>query len=52
MPRLRTILGWALVIILVIAFVQNPAGFAHVVSGTAGLLKQAGNSVATFFNSL
>ena len=50
--NVKKILGWAAVIFLVWYLVTNPTGAAQAVQGLLGLLKSAGNSLATFFNSL
>jgi hypothetical protein len=52
MPSLRTLLGWGLVIVLVLSFIANPTAWAHGVDGLLALLKHAGSSLATFFQSL
>jgi len=48
----KKILGWATVIFLVWYLVTNPTGAANAVQGLLGILKSAGTSLATFFNSL
>jgi hypothetical protein len=52
MPSLRTIVSWAILIILVWSFIQAPQAWAHGVTAVLGLLKQGGASLATFFQSL
>lgn len=52
MPSLRTIISWAIVIALVWSFIQAPQAWAHGVTALLGLLKQGGQSLATFFASL
>jgi hypothetical protein len=52
MPSLRTIIGWAILIVLVWSFIQAPQAWAHGVTSALGLLKQGGASLATFFSSL
>lgn len=46
------ILGWAVVIFVAFYLFTDPAGAAGAVHGLLGGLKGAGNSLATFVNSL
>jgi hypothetical protein len=48
----KKILGWAAVLFIVWYLITNPTGAANAVEGLLGLLRSAGNSLATFFNSL
>jgi hypothetical protein len=49
---LRKIITWAIVIFLVFYLLTQPQGAANVINGLLNLLKDAGNSLATFVNSL
>jgi hypothetical protein len=49
---LRKIITWAIVIFLVFYLLTQPQGAANVINGILNLLKDAGNSLATFVNSL
>ena len=49
---LRKIITWAIVIFLVFYLLTQPSGAANVINGLLNLLKDAGNSLATFVNSL
>jgi hypothetical protein len=49
---LRKIITWAIVIFLVFYLLTQPQGAANVIDGILNLLKDAGNSLATFVNSL
>jgi hypothetical protein len=49
---LRKIITWAIVIFLVFYLLTQPQGAANVINGILNLLKEAGNSLATFVNSL
>jgi hypothetical protein len=49
---LRKIITWAIVIFIVFYLLTQPSGAAHVISNLLNLLKSAGNSLATFVNSL
>jgi hypothetical protein len=49
---LRKIITWAIVIFIVFYLLTQPQGAANVITGLLNLLKQAGNSLATFVNSL
>jgi len=48
----RKIFGWAALIFVVWYVVTNPTGAADAAHGLLGMLKSAGTSLATFFNSL
>lgn len=50
--NMKKVLGWAAVIFIVFYLVTDPTGAAHAVTNLLGLLKTAGSSLATFFNSL
>lgn len=49
---LKKIITWAIVIFLVFYLLTQPQGAANVINGILNLLKAAGNSLATFVNSL
>jgi hypothetical protein len=49
---LRKVITWAIVIFIVFYLLTQPSGAAHVISNLLNLLKSAGNSLATFVNSL
>ena len=49
---LRKIITWAIVIFLVFYLLTQPQGAANVINSILNLLKDAGNSLATFVNSL
>ena len=49
---LKKIITWAIVIFLVFYLLTQPQGAANVINGLLNLLKDAGNSLATFVNSL
>ena len=48
----KKIAGWVVVIFLAWYLITNPTGAAHAMTNLMHLLKQVGNSIATFFNSL
>ena len=48
----KKIAGWAVIIFLAWYLLTNPTGAAHAMTNLMHLLKQVGNSIATFFNSL
>jgi hypothetical protein len=48
----KKIAGWAVVIFLAWYLITNPTGAAHAMTSLMHFLKQVGNSIATFFNSL
>ena len=50
--NLKQILGWAAVAFLAFYLLTQPAAAGHVVHGIIDSLRAAGNSVATFFNSI
>ncbi len=49
---LKKIITWAIVIFLAFYLITQPAGAANAVDGLLNLLRDAGNSLATFVNSL
>jgi hypothetical protein len=49
---LKKILGWAAVAFVIFYLITDPTGAAHAVSSITALLKTAGSSLETFFNSL
>ncbi len=49
---LRKIITWAIVIFIAFYLLTQPTGAAHVIHDLLNLLKNAGNSLATFVNSL
>lgn len=49
---LRKILTWAIVIFVAFFLLTQPHGGANIIRGLLTLLKDAGNSLATFVNSL
>ena len=49
---LKKILTWAIVIFIVFYLATQPVGAANAVHNLFDGLKHAGNSLATFFNSL
>lgn len=49
---LRKIITWAIVIFLAFYFLTQPDGAAGVINGLLDLLKNAGNSLATWAQSL
>ena len=48
----KKVLGWAVVLFVVFYLFTDPQGAAHLMTGLLDLLKKAGTSLATFFNSL
>lgn len=50
--NVKKIATWAIVIFLAFYLVTNPTGAAHAITNLLNLLRNAGNSLATFFNSL
>jgi hypothetical protein len=50
--NVKKIVTWAIVIFLAFYLVTNPTGAAHAMTNLLNLLRNAGNSLATFFNSL
>ena len=50
--NVKKVVTWAIVIFLVWYLVTDPTGAAHAMQNLFGLLRSAGNSLATFFNSL
>jgi hypothetical protein len=50
--KIKTILGWAVVIFIVYYLATQPVGAAHSVHSIFDGLRSAGNSLATFVNSL
>jgi hypothetical protein len=49
---LKKIITWAIVIFLVFYLLTQPQGAANVINNLLHLLRNAGNSLATFVNSL
>jgi hypothetical protein len=49
---LKKIITWAIVIFLAFYLLTQPTGAANVINNLLGFLKDAGNSLATFVNSL
>jgi hypothetical protein len=49
---LKKILGWAAVIFIIFYLITDPTGAAALVGKILALLRTAGASLATFFNSL
>ncbi len=49
---LKKIITWAIVIFLAFYLLTQPSGAAHVINNLLTFLKDAGNSLATFVNSL
>jgi hypothetical protein len=49
---LKKIITWAIVIFIVFYLLTQPQGAANVIHGIIDLLRDAGNSLATFVNSL
>ena len=50
--KLKPIVTWAIVIFIGFYLVTQPAAAGHTVHNILSGLKSAGNSLATFFNSL
>lgn len=50
--KLKQILGWAFLVFLAYYLLTQPAAAGHTAHSLLGDLKSAGNSVATFFNSV
>ncbi len=50
--QVKKIAGWAVVIFLAYFLLTKPNGAASDVQHGLGLLKDAGNSLATFFNNI
>jgi hypothetical protein len=50
--KLKPIITWAIVIFIAFYLVTQPAAAGHAVHNLLNGLKSAGNSIATFFNSL
>jgi hypothetical protein len=48
----KKVLGWTAALFIAFYLVTNPRGAAQAVTSLVDALKQAGNSLATFFNSL
>jgi hypothetical protein len=48
----KKIVGWVVVIFLVYYLLTRPTGAANAMQNLFGLLKDAGSSLATFFNNL
>jgi hypothetical protein len=49
---LKKIITWAIVIFLAFYLLTQPTGAANVITNLLNFLKDAGNSLATFVNSL
>jgi len=49
---LKKIITWAIVIFIVFYLLTQPQGAANVINNLLHLLRNAGNSLATFVNSL
>lgn len=49
---LKKIITWAIVIFIVFYLLTQPQGAANVITNLLNFLKDAGNSLATFVNSL
>ena len=49
---LKKIITWAIVIFLAFYLITQPTGAANVIHGLLNFLREAGNSLATFVNSL
>jgi hypothetical protein len=49
---LKKIITWAIVIFLVFYLLTQPTGAANLINNLLHFLKDAGNSLATFVNSL
>jgi hypothetical protein len=49
---MRKIITWAIVIFIAFYLLTQPHGAANAIHGLLTLLKNAGNSLATFVNSL
>jgi len=50
--NLKTVLTWAIVIFIVYYLATQPVGAAHALHSAFNGLRSAGNSLATFVNSL
>jgi hypothetical protein len=50
--RIRSVLGWAIVVFLAWYLFTQPAAASHAVHSLLGLLEQAGGSIQTFVNGL
>jgi hypothetical protein len=50
--KLKSVLTWAIVIFIAFYLVTQPTAAGHTVHNLLSGLKSAGNSLATFFNSL
>lgn len=50
--QVKKVLTWAVVIFLAYYLVTKPHAAGHAVQNLFGLLKSAGDSLATFFSSL
>ena len=49
---LKKIITWAIVIFIAFYLLTQPTGAARAIDGLLNLLKDVGNSLATFVNSL
>lgn len=52
MPRLTTIITWAVILIVGYAFLKNPTAFGHLVHKAGAMIGQAGNSLGAFVASI
>jgi len=52
MPRMRTVIGWAVVIFIGWWIISNPQGAAATMTNLLDGLKGVGTGLATFFGSL
>ena len=50
--KIKKILGWAVIVFLAFYLVTQPTAAGHVVHNILDGLKNAGNSLATFLNSI
>lgn len=50
--QIKKVVGWAIVVFLAYYLVTKPHAAGHAVQNLFGLLKSAGDSLATFFSSL
>ena len=50
--KLKQVVTWAIVLFLAFYVVTQPAAAGHVVSDILSGLKSAGNSIATFLNTI
>lgn len=50
--RIKSLLGWAVIAFLAFYLLTQPVGAGHLAHSLLDGLKSAGNSLATFFNSI